>query len=204
MSNDDGGHGDGHGDNFGDELGNDTSGNYNKTLGGTRKNEFTLANPRNITIVFLFGRNLNTNPYLPFNKAIRRLILSQGSDGDVLLRILDKMEVLGATNYDNIQLQTVITKYPKAAGFDSATKSASLNWTTGIANNLVSYGVHNGSDAWRTLYNRYIPLVEELQHILIQELMALKPVTENDIDTLFNDFERIIVFYTEAGSVDDF
>ena len=56
-------------DNGGSNVGtthNDTVGRTNST----RRNEFTLVNPRNITITTLSSRNLNTTPCLPFNNAI--------------------------------------------------------------------------------------------------------------------------------------
>ena len=68
---------------------------------------------------------------------------------------------------------------------------------------MVEYGVDNGFDAWRRLYNHYLPLAEDLQQILIQELYALQPVTGNNIDTLFNQVERITELYTRAGKADD-
>ena len=70
----------------------------------------------------------------------------------------------------------MVIKYPKAAQFDAAIKSTLLNWTTGVVNNQVRYGVCNGFDAWRKLYNRYVPLADDLQNIFIQELMAIKPL----------------------------
>ena len=68
---------------------------------------------------------------------------------------------------------------------------------------MVEYGVDNGFDAWRRLYNHDLPLAEDLQQILIQELYALQPVTENNIDTLLNQVERVIELYTRAGKADD-
>ena len=54
--------------------------------GGSKRFEFTLINQRNITINVFIGRNFHTNPYMPFNNAVRRLILSQGHDGELLLK----------------------------------------------------------------------------------------------------------------------
>ena len=168
-----------------------------------KRNEFTLVNSRNITITPFTGRNLNTNPHLPLNNAVRSLILVQGADGEVLLRILDKIEARGATKFTSAELQAMITKYPKVAEFDVAIKAALLNWTTGIANNMIEYGVNNGLDAWRKLYHRYVPLADDLRNILIQELMSLKHVSETEIDTLFNEIERIIDLYSKTGPADD-
>lgn len=65
---------------------------------------------------------------------------------------------------------------------------------------MVRYGVHNGFDAWRRLFNRYVPFVEDLLQILIQELYDLEPVTETDVDKLFNDIQRTSEWYISAGS----
>ena len=109
-------------------------------------------NPRNIIIINIFiGRNANSNPYMPFNNSLRRLMLAQGSDGEVLLQILDKVETMGINKYINELLQEVVKACPKVAEFDIAVKSALLNWTSGVANRTVKYGVCNGLDAWRKL-----------------------------------------------------
>lgn len=130
-------------------------------------------------------------------------MLAQGSDGEVLLKVLDKIEALGTTKFTNEQVNVMIAKYPKAAECDTAIKSALLNWTTGTANNIVRHSVNNGFDAWRKLYNTYVPLAQDLQNILICELMSIKPVAGNDIDSLFNEIERITDLYVKAGPADD-
>ena len=66
----------------------------------------------------------------------------------------------------------------------------------------MGYGVDNGFDAWRRLYNHYLPPADDLQQILIQELCALRPVLEHNIDTLFNQVERITELYTRGGKTD--
>ena len=71
-----------------------------------------------------------------------------------------------------------------------------------MANNSIKYIVCNGFDAWRKLYHRYVPLAEDLQNISIQELMCLKPVGEGDVDTLFNEVERITDLYIKTGPTD--
>ena len=48
-----------------------------------------------------------------------------------------------------------------------------------------------GLDAWRKLYYRYVPLAVDLQNILVRELMSLKPVSEQEVDNLFAEIERI-------------
>ena len=137
----------GNGDEDGDGDGPGGNGGYNNNEergnkgNGHRKHEFIFVNPRNVTITLFSGRNLNTNPYVPFNNSIRRLILSQGSNGELLLRMLDKVEKRGGNKYDNILLQNLISKFPKAAEFDTAIKSALLNWTIGVANSMTKYNV---------------------------------------------------------------
>ena len=71
-----------------------------------------------------------------------------------MLKILDKVEALGGTTYDNDQLQILIDKYPKAAEFNTAIKSALLNWTTGVASNMIKYSVGNYFDARHKLFHR--------------------------------------------------
>ena len=63
--------------------------------------------------------------------------------------------------------------------------------------------VQCGFDAWRRLYNKYVPLAEDLQNILIRQLMSLKPVSEGEVDQLFDEVERIRELYIKAGSVDE-
>ena len=71
---------------------------------------------------------------------------------------------------------------PKIYEYDRAIKAALLNWTSGIVNNMIKFNVEGAFDAWRELYNRYIPLAEDMQNIFIRELMSLKQVIENNID----------------------
>ena len=40
------------------------------------------------------------------------------------------------------------------------------------------------------------------KNILIRELIALKQVTETEVDNLFSEVERILEFYTKAGESD--
>ena len=68
---------------------------------------------------------------------------------------------------------------------------------------MVKYSVNNGFDAWRKLYHRYVPMAEDLQNILIQELMCLKSVGENEVDSLFNEIERITGLYVKTGTTDE-
>ena len=73
--------------------------------GGARKNEFILVNPRNITINMFTGRNLHSNLYMPFSNSIRRFILVQGSDGQVLLKLLGKVDTIGINKHTNEELR---------------------------------------------------------------------------------------------------
>ena len=113
---------------------------------------------------------------------------------------MDTIEALGTTKYINEELQELIKLYPKVAEFEIAVRAVLLNWTSGIAHNLVKCGICNGFDAWCKLYNKYVLLAEELQNILIQELVALKFVGENEIDTLFIEIERITDLYAKTGT----
>ena len=181
--------------------GNGTTGrNFNN---GSRKTDFILVKSSNITITTFSGSNLSSNPYLPFYKAIKRLIYNQGEGGELLLELLTEVEKSGADQFTNANYKELIRQCPKATEFNRALMSVLLNYTTGIAKGLVEYGAENGFDAWRRLYHHYLPLAEDLQQLLIQELYSLPPVNEANIDTLFNKVERITEMYTKAGRVDD-
>lgn len=135
---------------------------------------------------------------MPFNNAIRRLIiLSQGSDGKVLLRLLDRIEAFGSIKFINESLHKMVVNDLKVAEFDTVITVALLNWTTGVANSQIKYGVCNGLDAWRKVYIRYVPLADDLQNILIQNLMAIKQVGDADVDTFFNEIDRITELYAK-------
>ena len=170
---------------------NKYSGGSNNRFHDTKRSECALVNPRNTSINAFSGKHLHSNPYMPFNSALRRLILAQGSDGKILLKILDKIEALGDAKFDNDRLQKIARTYPIIVEFDAAITAALLNWITGVANSQIKYGVCNGLDAWRKFYNRYVPLDDDLQNIVIQELMWIKQVTQAYIDTLFNEIDRI-------------
>ena len=169
----------------------------------TKRNEFTLVKSSNIAIPTFSGSNLNSNPYLPWHKATRRLIYIQGEDGELLLVILTEVETWGGTTFNEEQLKEMARQYPKVAEYNRAIMSVLLNYITGIAKGMVEYGVENGFDAWRRLYHHYLPLAGDLQQILIQELYTLSPVSENNIDNLFKQVERITELYTTAGRPDD-
>ena len=100
-------------------------------------------------------------------------------------------------------LQELIITYPKAPEFDRAIRAALFNLTNGIAKGLVQHNVANGLGAWRKFYHRCIPLASDLQDIFIRELYDLKPVSEADIDNLFDEVARIRGLYLKAGPGDD-
>ena len=117
--------------------------------------------------------------------------------------ILTELEKCGGETFSNAQLKELVRQCPKAAEFNRAILSLLLNYTEGIAKGMVEYGVDNGFDAWRRLYHHYLPLADDLQQILIQELCGLQPVTEGNIEASFNQVERITELYTGAGKADD-
>ena len=166
---------------------------------GRDDKEFQLVNARIITITPFSGRNLPANPHLPFNNALRRLILLQGKDGEQLLDILDEVEQCGGDKFTKQDLQELSIRCPKIYQYDRAIKLALLNYIIGMAHGRVKYGVECGLDAWRKLYHRYVPLAEDLQNILIRELIALKPLAETEVDNLFAEVERITELYMRAG-----
>ena len=97
----------------------------------------------------------------------------------------------------------MVQVYPKMAEYNRAVLAALLNYTSGIARGMVEYGVENGVDARRRFYYHYMPLADDLQQLLIQELYSLTPVNENGIDGLFNQVERITELYTRHGNAED-
>ena len=92
-----------------------------------KRTEFTLVKPSNITINTFSGSNLNTNPYLPFYKSIKRLIYNQGDDGELLLEILTQVEGWGAETFASAQLAELVRQYPRAAEFNRAVMSVLFN-----------------------------------------------------------------------------
>ena len=125
-----------------------------------------------------------------------------GQDGEELFIILDEMEQFGNTKVEKIRLNNLSEECPKVYEYDRAIKAALLNWTSGVAQGLVKHRVEGGMDAWRKLYHKYMPLADDLQSILIRQLMSIKPVTENDMDLLFEGIERIRDLYIKVGSND--
>lgn len=84
---------------------------------------------------------MNINPYLTFNNAIRRLILVQGQDGDVVVELLDRVEKFGARRFRRELLNKLKPQLLKIYAYDRATRAALLNWTSGIANRIIKYNV---------------------------------------------------------------
>ena len=81
--------------------------------------EFRRVNPRNINVSVFNGKNLVTNPYMAFNTSIRRLMLTQGDEGELLRKIFDYVETLGArklTNTHLANLQNNATKQGSLTG----------------------------------------------------------------------------------------
>ena len=116
----------------------------------------------------------------------------------VLPQILDHVEKYGAKPFTNAKLDALVEPYPRAAEYNVAILNVLENYTADIAEGMVRYGVHNGFDAWRRLYHHYIPLSQDLQQILIQELYDLKPAGESEIDKFFNDNQRISELYVRT------
>ena len=195
-----GGQDDGGGDEGGEPGGSTITNNGNATY--TNNKEFILVNPRNVTVQTFSGTNLHTRPYMPFNKAMRQLMRAQGGDGELLLKMFDQVEKWGSVPFDNDQLNALATQYPIVTQFNIAIQTALENYTTDVAEGMVRYGVLNGLEAWRRPYNHYVPMAEDLQNILIQELYELRPVEENSVDKLFNEIQRISELYVRAGTED--
>ena len=205
-----GGGGGGGGGGNGDPRDEDPDGNNDRytTVGNGRYDnrsdrEFQFVNHRNINIVPFSGRHLTTNPYLPFNYSVRRLTLVQGKVGDDLLEMPDDAEKLGAEKLTKEDLEDSAEHHPKAYEYDRAIKLAFLNCIIGLAHGRVKYGVEGGLDARRTLYHRYVPLAENLQNIMVRELMSFKPLSEQDVDNLFAEIERITELYIKVGTDTD-
>lgn len=126
--------------------------------------------------------------------------MTQGQDGEELLNILDHVEAYGENKFSNINLKALADVYPKAYEYARAMQAALLNWTEGVAHGLVEHGCDNSFDAWRRLYNTYVPGAEKLQSIFMEEFTILTPVTEHEVDPLFIEVERIMGCYTKAGA----
>ena len=155
-----------------------------------RHSAFILVKQRNVTMISCSGKSPHTNPYLHFSNSIRR-------------RMLDKIDVMGSNTFTIENLQAITNKYPPKQVSLTALRSALLIWATGTANSITRHSVCNGFDAWTTLYNRYVPLAQDIQHVSICELMSATPAQGNDIDPLVNGIDRITDLYVKAGPADD-
>ena len=164
----------------------------------TKKREFLLVKSLNINIDVFTGYNLHKNPYIPFNKALGKSIMAQRCDGDGFLKFLDHVEIYGDTKFTNVNLRALYDVYPKAYEYARAIYAALLNWIGGAAQGVVEHGCDNGFDAWRRLCNRYIPGVDDLQNLFMEELMLLLPVSEQEIDGFFTEVERIMEWHTKT------
>lgn len=183
---------------------------YDNNVGGNdyghiaRRNKFMLVKASDVTVASSIGTNIIANPHLQFYEAMRRLMYSQGEDGELSLTLLTEIEKNGSIVFTNEkQLKEEIRQCPEVAQSNRAILTALLNYRAGIARGMVEYGVEHGLDAWRTFYHRYTPLAEDLHQLLIQELYALTLVTESTTDTLCNKVERIAELYARYGAAGD-
>ena len=190
--------GDPNGGNGGIEAINNDSDNRRDDRDDKRRREFLFVKSSNVIITIFTGFNLNRNPYIPFNKSLRKFIITQGHDGEELLKILDHIETYGDVKFTNVKLKALADIYLKVYEYVRATNAALLNWIEGAAHGLVEHGCDNGSDVWRRLYNRYIPAAEDLQNLPMEEFMMPKPIAENKIDNLFIEIERRTEWYIKA------
>lgn len=163
-----------------------------------RRREFIPVKSSHINITVFIGFNLQKNPYFPFNKALRKLILAQGCDGEELLKIFDHVETYGDNKFTAANLRALYDFYLKAYEYARAIQAALLNWTEGAAQGIIEHGCENGLGAWRRLYNRYIPGADDFQNPLMEEFMLLKPVSEQEVDSVFLEVERIMEWYIKA------
>ena len=160
-SNNGGGGDDGDPDGGGDADTASASGNNHSRNG--RRSEFMPVKASNIAVTTFTGTNLHINPYLQFYNNMRRLIYSQGEDGELALNLLIEVERQGPKVFTDEQLRDETRQRPKVAQFNRAIMAALLNCTAGIARGMVEYGVENGIDAWRRLYHHYMPLADDMQ-----------------------------------------
>ena len=187
--------GDGHGDNA--SVGGDSHGRN-----GERR-EFIVVKASNSVVPTVAGNNFAANPYLQFYKSMRGLIYNQGEDRGNIVGLFTELEEAGASTIIKTQHKEMVQTYPRAAQCNRAILSALLNYTAGIARGMVEYGVENGLGAWRRLYHHYMPLADDVQHLFIQQLYVIIPVTENNIDGLFNKAETITELYASHGKAED-
>ena len=111
-----------------------------------------------------------TRPYMLFNKAVKTFLKAQWPRGIQLLTIFERVETYGDKPHDNTTRAALAAHCSRAYEYQVAIHNVLEAYTIDIVEGMVRYGVHNGLDAWRTLYHHYVPLAEDLQQILIQEL----------------------------------
>ena len=116
------------------------------------------------------------------------------------MKVLDHIETDGDQKFRSANSRALADLYPKAYEYARAVNAALLNWTEGAALALIEHGCDNGLDVWRRLCNRYIPWADDLQNLLMEELMLLKPVSEQEIDSLFIEIKTIMEWYIKADS----
>ena len=116
MAKRDNGGGDNGNENGGGSPGDPSGGDTNivsKRWGGRdygddrKKREFLLVKSSNINITVFTGFNLQKNPCIPFNKAIRTLILTQGEDGEEFLKIFDHIETYEDQKFTSANLRAL-------------------------------------------------------------------------------------------------
>ena len=79
-----------------------------------------------------------------FNNALRRLISVQGQDGDIVVELFDRVEKFGARKVRRDVLGKLKPQILKIDDYDRSIRAALLNWTSGIASNIVKYNVEGG------------------------------------------------------------
>ena len=92
-----------------------------------------------------------------------------GQEGEEVVAILNAVERRGYAKYITSGLVKITQQMVKAIEHDRSIKVALLNWTSGIAQGLVEHGTESGFDAWRKLYNRYVPLADDMHIILMRQ-----------------------------------
>ena len=169
---------------FLDDGSNDGDNYQDRDRGIKYSRELFQVSPSKIIVPTFSGTQLNSRPYMPFNKAIKKLMEAQGSKGLPLLTIVQDRGKYGERPYDNDKLVEIANIIHKVYEYNVAIQIVLETYTTDVAENMIRYGVHNWFDASRKLYHHHTPSAEDLQQILIQELFELKPVSEADVEEI--------------------
>lgn len=111
------------------------------------------------------ARNLQANPCLQSNNALRRLILVQGKAGEELLQIFDDVERCGADKFTKEDLDELAKEYPGASEYDRAIELPLFNFITGLAHGRIRYRVGCALGAWRKVFHRYVLPADDLQNM---------------------------------------